>query len=249
MKMSTYLDGVVIVLYQPQDIVNVAGTIRVMSNFGLPALRLVEPAAFDPYRIEGIAHGTQRLVAATQRFPSLEEAVADCSFVVGTTSRSRTLTHRVMTPREAAPRLVSLAAKAEQRVAVLFGREQDGLPNSALKACHGLVRIPTHPDNPSLNLAQAALVLAYELWQAASGGESPAAEGEPANLARHDEREAMFAALGDLLTTLYPHTNERRLNAALARLRAMLMRAEPRSEETAALTNLIRHATRALRER
>lgn len=250
-----YLDSVVVVLYQPQDVVNVAAVIRVMSNFGLRQLRLVEPAAFDPYRIEGIAHHTEELVQATRRLPTLEEAVADCGLILGTTGRPRKAEHRVLTPRQAAPLLLETGALApERKVAVLFGREQDGLPNEALDMCHGVLTIPTHPYNRSLNLAQAALVVAYELWTAA-GVDTAAAEpaapllADAPDLAAGPEREAMFAALQELLTTLYPGTTEARLTASMSRLRTMLMRAAPRTEEAAALTNLCRHTVRALKSK
>lgn len=250
--MEMHLDPIQIVLYQPEDVVNVASIIRVMSNFGLPHLRLVEPAAFDPYRIEGIAHHTEKLVAATRHFGTLDEAVADCSLVFGTTGRPRRTQRPVLTPRAAAPVLLE-AARAGRRVAVLFGPEEDGLPNTALDRCHGIITIPTHPDNRSLNLAQAALVVAYELWMAASQGEADAAlTSKPLpvedwdDLADGDSREAMFAALEAMLRSLYPGTTEERLAGAMQRLRAMLMRAAPRQAEARAFTNLCRHAARAL---
>lgn len=251
--MEMHLDPIQIVLYQPEDVVNVASIIRVMSNFGLPHLRLVEPAAFDPYRIGGIAHHTEKLVAATQHFATLDEAVADCSLVFGTTGRPRRTQRHVLTPRTAAPLLLE-AARAGRRVAVLFGPEEDGLPNAALDRCHGIITIPTHPENRSLNLAQAALVVAYELWMAASqeGPDTaapaqalpPVAEWD--DLADGEAREAMFAALEAMLRSLYPDTSEARLTGAMARLRAMLMRAAPRQAEARAFTNLCRHAARVL---
>ncbi|MFZ5622728.1 MAG: RNA methyltransferase [Pseudomonadota bacterium] len=242
------IDSVAIVLYQPQDVVNVAAIIRVMSNFGLTQLRLVEPAAFDPYRIEGIAHHTRELIEATRRFASLEEALSDCGLVLGTTGRPRQGERLILTPRQAAP--YTLEAARHQRVAILFGPEQDGLPNEALDRCHGLITIPTHPRNPSLNLAQAALVIAYELWMSAAApreGAPPAPAPPPAALAGGSERESLFGALEQLLRSLYPATTPDRLEGAMARLRTLLMRAQPRREEAEALTNLLRHAARAAR--
>src|SRR5215207_6473840 len=100
---SNYLDNILVVLYQPQDVINVAGVIRVMSNYGMKRLRLVEPAAFDPYRIEGIAHHTGPLVTAVERFPDLSAALADCGFVLGSTARRRGIRRERLTPRAAAP--------------------------------------------------------------------------------------------------------------------------------------------------
>lgn len=245
--------NIAVILYQPQDVVNVAAIIRVMSNFGLHDLRLIEPAAFDPYRIEGIAHHTESIIQAVRRFDNLAEATADCAFIVGTTGRPRAANRQILSPRQAAPILREAGAlQPDRKAAVLFGREQDGLPNEALDLCHAVLTIPTSPENRSLNLAQAALVVAYELWMAGTEAAAPDAPATPTaapppDAATGPEREAMFAALEDLLRTLYPGTTETRLGGALSRLRTMLMRALPRTEEAAALTNLCRHAIRRLK--
>ncbi|BDG59328.1 RNA methyltransferase [Caldinitratiruptor microaerophilus] len=259
------MDNVVLVLFQPEDVVNVAGVVRAMSNFGLKDLRLVEPAAFDAYRVEGIAHHTGEIIERVRRYPSLEEAVADCSLVLGTTGRPRRVRRERLTPREAAPIVLrTAAAHPGAPVALLFGRERDGLPNSALDLCHAVVTIPTSPENHSLNLAQAVLVIAYELWLAAVGTDReqtgqgapemtfgartlPAALEEPGPLATGAAREAMFAALDDMLRALYPGTTESRLGAAVSRLRAIVLRAAPRADEARLLSHLFRHIARVAR--
>jgi TrmH family RNA methyltransferase len=171
------LDGIVVVLWQTQDYVNIAGTIRAMKNFGLTRLRLVAPAAWDPWRIEGIAHDTGEIVAATQIFETLQEALADCSFVTGMTARARRAKRAVARPRDLAPELLSLAAESvaggRGPIAILYGREDHGLNNEALDLCHRTAIIPTNPDHSSLNLAQAVMVMAYELWMAAEGETQP----------------------------------------------------------------------------
>jgi tRNA/rRNA methyltransferase len=247
--MKNRLDQVAFILYQPQDVVNVAGIIRVMSNFGLRDLRLVEPAAFDAFRILGIAHHTEAILQAARHYPTLDAAAADCTLLLGATGRPRAAERQILSPREAAPRLLQTATESDRKVAIVFGREQDGLPNEALDRCHGALTIPTAPENRSLNLAQAALVVAYELWMASQGTPSPDPALAPApDLAGGADREALFASVEDLLATLYPGGPRARLEAALSRLRTMLMRAAPRTEEAAALTNLLRHATRKLRD-
>lgn len=184
------MKGVVLVLFQPEDVVNVAGAVRAMSNFGLKDLRLVEPAAFDAYRVEGIAHHAGEIIERVRRYPTLEAAVADCSLVLGTTGRPRRVRRERLTPREAAPIVLRVAAAHPGApVAVLFGRERDGLPNSALDLCHAVVTIPTSPENHSLNLAQAVLVIAYELC-----GSPRAAEAKLlSHLFRHIARVARTA--------------------------------------------------------
>jgi tRNA/rRNA methyltransferase/tRNA (cytidine32/uridine32-2'-O)-methyltransferase len=166
------LDGIVVVLWQTQDYVNIAGTIRAMKNFGLARLRLVSPVVWDPWRIEGIAHDTKDIVERVEIFDTLDEAIADCAFVVGMTARSRRVKRAVARPRDLAPDLLSRAAEALDGtagpVAILFGREDKGLSNEALDRCHRTCIIPT-TNHASLNLAQAVLVMAYELWMVAVG--------------------------------------------------------------------------------
>jgi TrmH family RNA methyltransferase len=167
-------ERLVVVLWQTQDLVNIAGTVRAMKNFGLRRLRLVSPAEWDPWRIEGIAHDTGEIVAAAELFDDLETALADCSFAVAMTARGRRAKRSVARPREIAGELLSRAAEPDQGpVAILFGREDSGLPNHALDLCHRSVTIPTNPTHPSLNLAQAVLVVAYELWMVAEGRAQP----------------------------------------------------------------------------
>jgi TrmH family RNA methyltransferase len=234
------LDHIVFVLYQPQDVVNVGGTARALGNFGFRRLRLVEPAAFDAERIAGIAHQAGPIIAAIERYPDLPAALADCGIVAATTGRPRRFHHPRQTPRAAAPALLA-AARPDAPVAILFGREDNGLPTSALDDAHYLLTIPTAPDNHSLNLAQAALLIAYELRLATSHLAAPAPlpppSAEPPALGA--AREAMFAALETLLRTRGGVPGER-LAYDLALLRAMLLRALPRRDEAARLTHLFR---------
>jgi TrmH family RNA methyltransferase len=152
---------VVVVLHEPQDLVNIAHVVRAMKNFGLRDLRVVNPLEYDAYRIEGIAHHTQDVLARVARHERLEDALADCVHVVGFTSRERSAKRNLQRPRPAAAEIVAQAEAGV--VALLFGREDKGLPNDALDRCHRVVTIPTNPDYPSLNLAHAVVLMLYEL--------------------------------------------------------------------------------------
>lgn len=203
------LANVVVVLWETQDYVNIAGTIRAMKNFGLSRLRLVNPTDWDPWRVEGIAHDTGDLIAATRTFDTLDAALADCSYVVAMTARERRAKRAVGRPREVAHEildrivrqtghgvddargtegsgaegldreaaLIEGAATMEEvgagPVALLFGREDHGLSNHALDLAHRSVTIPTNPAHSSLNLAQAVLLMAYELWHSSHGRGQP----------------------------------------------------------------------------
>lgn len=159
------LDRVAVVLYEPQDDINIGNVIRASKNFGVTDIRLVRPAEGDVRRIAISAPKAGDLIESMQRFDSLEEALADRIWVVGTTARTRKGAWVVTEPRGAAVTLVERAG--ESGVAVLFGREDSGLPNSALDACHAVVNIPTRPDYSSLNLGQAVLLLLWEIFRVA----------------------------------------------------------------------------------
>jgi TrmH family RNA methyltransferase len=162
---ESLLDAVVLVLYEPQDHVNIAATIRAMKNMGVSRLRLVRPVAYDPYRLEGIAHGTNDLIERIERYESFDEAVADCVRIVGFTARRRAAKWRIIDAKAAAHELLEVAH--EGPVALMFGREDSGLPNDVLDRAHAAVTIPT-TDHSSMNLAQAALIGLYELHLAAA---------------------------------------------------------------------------------
>jgi len=161
----------ILVLVNPQDIVNIASSVRIAKNFGIQRMRLVDPEVFDPYRIEGIAHNTADLVARIEIFDSLEQAIQDCVFTAVLTARERAAKRRVLRPGDAAAALIE--ASAAGSVAIIAGREDSGLTNAELDLCHALVTISTDPSHRSLNLAQAVAIMAYETWNARGGEHLP----------------------------------------------------------------------------
>jgi TrmH family RNA methyltransferase len=160
-----------VVLHEPQELVNIAQVARAMKNFGLRDLVLVSPREYDAYRIEGIAHRSGDVLRRLRTVDALDEALADCVHVVGTTARGRTAKRNVQRPREAAQE--ALAREPDGPVALLFGREDVGLSNQALDRCHRVVTIPSEPAYPSLNLAHAVVVMLYELAVARGAGARP----------------------------------------------------------------------------
>ncbi|MGE0439479.1 MAG: RNA methyltransferase [Gemmatimonadales bacterium] len=157
----------IVVLVEPQDLVNIAAAVRIAKNFRVDHLRLVNPRVFDPYRIEGIAHNTGEVVAAIRMFDSLGAALADCVHTVAMTARERSAKRQLLRPRVAAE---DLTARSEDGpVAIVFGREDSGLTNDELDRCHSLSTIATNPDHRSLNLGQAVAIMAYECWNAREG--------------------------------------------------------------------------------
>jgi len=193
--------SVVIVLDQPQDLVNIAHVVRGMKNFGFKDLRLVQPREYDAYRVEGIAHQTADVLARVRTFASLGEAIADCVHVVGLSARGRTAKRTLQRPRESATEITALAE--DGAVALLFGREDKGLSNEALDRCHRVVTIPSEASYPSLNLGHAAIIMLYEL--ALAGGaetrpfKEPRRSSEPAAA---EELERLFADIERALATI-----------------------------------------------
>jgi TrmH family RNA methyltransferase len=129
---------IVVVLHEPQDLVNIAHVVRAMKNFGLRDLRLVAPREYDAFRVEGIAHQTRDVLARVRVVDTLGAALADCVHVVGFTARGRTAKRNLQRPREAAAEALPLAA--EGPVALLFGREDKGLDNEPSTGATGWSR-------------------------------------------------------------------------------------------------------------
>jgi TrmH family RNA methyltransferase len=156
------LRHVVVVLHEPQDPVNIGAVVRAMKNMGLGRLRLVNPGDFDPYRIHGVAHTGMDVIESAEICDRLADAVADARLVLGTTARERRARRNYRRPRDAAAEILAAASEGGE-VAVVFGREDCGLTNDDLDRCDRVIVIPTHPDHPSLNLAQAVMIVEYEL--------------------------------------------------------------------------------------
>ena len=154
------LDNVRVVLYEPQNYINIGAAIRAMKNMGVSQLRLVRGVDFDPWRVEGIAHGTMDLIERIERYDDFDAAVADCVTIAAFTARRRAAKWRIIEPRAAARELLDRAADGP--VAVVFGREDNGLPNEIVDRAQIVVTIPT-TAHASLNLAQALLIALYEL--------------------------------------------------------------------------------------
>lgn len=182
----------VLVLIAIQDLVNLASCIRVAKNFGITEIRLVNPeCSLDPYRLEGVAHHAADVIAAMQVFDSLDEALADLTYVQALTGRERSAKRRTLRPRPAAAEL--LEERGRGRVGILAGREDHGLQNEELDRCDVLVTISANPVYTSLNLAQATGIYCYETWLARGGDEitfKPPRRAAAA--APHTELEALF---------------------------------------------------------
>jgi TrmH family RNA methyltransferase len=166
------LDRIRVVLIRPRNAGNVGATARAMKNMGLRRLVLVAPRGDDGARAREMAVHAEDVLRDASRVGTLKEAVADCGLVVGTTSRQTARSEGECGPRAAAAMIVTAAAVND--VAVVFGPENHGMSGGELALCHLVLSIPASEAYASLNLAQAVLVVAYEIFLAV-GSHAPRA--------------------------------------------------------------------------
>jgi tRNA (cytidine32/uridine32-2'-O)-methyltransferase len=177
---------------------NIGSAARAMKTMGLESLYLVAPERFPAPEATALAAGADDVLQNAVVVPDVSTAIADCGLVVGTTSRSRHLSWRIVEPREAA--LEIAAASQSSQVAILFGTERTGLHNDDLQLCHTLLTIPTGAAYTSLNLAMAVQVVAYEVCLALRDrGSAVTRGGGPVSLASAGEMEKFYGHLEQVL--------------------------------------------------
>lgn len=184
------------VLVRPENGGNVGAAARALKNMGSAALWLVDPHPYDAEEARRLAHGATDILDAARTVATLADAVGDCRWVIGATRRGGRRRAATLTPRALAH---AARANSDRRpLALVLGPEADGLSMTDLALCHDVVRIPADQGQPSLNLAQAVLVLAYELFVAELEGAS-AAPPAPRPEAAARELEPMYAHLETML--------------------------------------------------
>jgi tRNA/rRNA methyltransferase len=187
--------GPIVVLVEPQLGENIGAAARAMANFGLSQLRLVKPRQGWPNdKARMMATGADRVLDGARLYANLAEAIADCSFVVATTARAHDQAKPVMGPAEAVSHLAPWIAGGEN-VAILFGRERNGLENDEVALADVILTLPVNPAFASLNLAQAVVIVAYEWFKLASGGTLPFAMPQKSAAAGKQQLLAFFEAV------------------------------------------------------
>jgi len=187
--------GPVIVLVGPQMGENIGAAARAMANFGLSRLRLVVPVQGWPNdKAQMMAAGADHVLAGVQVYASAAEAVADCNYVLATTARSHDQAKPVVGP-DAAARLIGPHVAGGETVAILFGRERNGLENHEVALADAIVTLPVNPAFASLNLAQAVVIVAYEWFKLARHGELPFAAPAKSPPAPKQQLQAFFDLL------------------------------------------------------
>lgn len=229
----------VFVLVEPQMGENIGATARAMLNFGISGLRIVNPRDGWPNERAGaMASGASMVIDQAQVFETTGEALGDCSFVLATTARPREALLPVLTPEEAGPALKARIDRGE-KCAVMFGGERAGLANDDVMRADAILSIPVNPAFASLNLAQAALVIAYE-WALADGREAPSSELDHLAPAPRADFERFFAHLVEELdNALYFFPEEKRANME-RNLKALFLRARMTESEVRAMRGVIK---------
>ena len=185
----------VIVLVEPQLGENIGAAARAMANFGLSRLRIVNPRQGWPNdKARMMATGGGRLLDGAELYDTLEGAIADCNFVLAATARAHDQAKPVIGAAEAAAEMAPRIAAGE-RIAVLFGRERNGLENDEVALADRILTLPVNPGFASLNLAQAIVIVAYEWFKLQSGAALPFAMPERSAPAPKQQLLAFFASL------------------------------------------------------
>ncbi|MDX1515674.1 MAG: RNA methyltransferase [Woeseiaceae bacterium] len=213
---------------------NIGAAARAMKNMGLDELVLVGPRYFPHDEATARASGADDLLARARVVNALPDAIADCSYVVGASARSRAIAWPCLDARDAAQRIVERGGQGS--VAVVFGPEKSGLSNAELDLCDTLLTIPANPAFSSLNLAMAVQVVCYEI-RAATSSRQPEYEAE-APPATHEQLEHFYARLEALLTDtgFLDPDNPRHL---MRRLRRLFVRAQPDQNEINILQGIL----------
>ncbi|GAB2605953.1 tRNA (cytosine(32)/uridine(32)-2'-O)-methyltransferase TrmJ [Nitrincola alkalisediminis] len=240
-EIAQMLDQIRIILVNTTHPGNIGAVARAMKNMGLADLCLVAPKRFPDPEADARASGATDILAAATLVDTLEDAIADCHLVVGTSARGRHIPWPIMNPRELAGVVGKVAP--DTRVAIVFGREDRGLTNEELHRCHHHVQIPTNPDFSSLNVAAAVQVIAYELRMLQESLDEPSAPKWGTQwdieLAQAKELELLFEHLEKTLVEIefLDPENPRQL---MTRMRRLFLRAVPDKVEVNVLRGILR---------
>ena len=243
-------DCPVVILARPQMAENIGATARAMMNCGLHDLRIVNPRDGWPNPVAlPMAAGGKSIIETAQVFDTLADAAHDISFMAAATARQRDMPIRASEPRAIGDELVQKAKKG--RVALLFGPEASGLDNNEVVLADVAVSAPLNPDYPSLNLAQAVLLLAWE-WRVAaladldSDSKSDNSDDDAASI---KERDYFFQRLEATLDDSGFFSSAEMAPAVKRNIRALINRAAPSRQEISTLHGIIQALTSQRRDR
>jgi tRNA/rRNA methyltransferase len=229
----------IVVLVEPQLGENIGAAARAMANFGLSRLRLVKPLQGWPNeKARVMAAGADRVLDAAVLYDSLADAIGDCSFVLAATARNHDQAKPVIGAHAAAAEMAPRVASGEA-VAIVFGRERNGLENHEVALADRIVTLPVNPAFASLNLAQAVVIVGYEWFSQAGGGALPFAMPEKSPPAAKQQLAAFFADLEHELEKVEFFRPEEKRGTMSVNLRNIFQRMAPSQQDVRTLHGVI----------
>jgi tRNA/rRNA methyltransferase len=233
MTTKAQLANITIVLNKPRYPENIGAAARAACNMGIDRLVVVDPENYDLQRVLTLAtHAASDVVKQISRYDHLQTALEPFNYVVGTTARLGGERQTVTSPFQMAQQLIPLSEK--NQVALLFGPEDRGLTNEEIRLCHLLVNIPTAQFS-SLNLAQAVMVLCYELYKAVLPEPKPF---QPRLASRH-ELDGMYKQVKDILVRI-DYIQPENPNYWMNKLRHFFTRMQLRAVEISIIRGICR---------
>ena len=214
---------------------NIGAVARAMKNMCLSQLYLVKPRSFPSEEAIARSSGAVDILEEATVTQTLEEAVADCQLVIGTSARERAADWPVYSPRECGRLMVDASQKGN--VALVMGRESSGLTNEELDLCQYLVHIPSNPEYNSLNVAMAVQVLAYEILVASQQEQSLATDQDIPPLSSR-QMQNFFEHLEQTLLDI-EFLDERQSDKLMRRLKRFFFRAQPDEDEMNILRGIL----------
>jgi tRNA/rRNA methyltransferase len=221
----------IIVLVEPQLGENIGAAARGMANFGLSRLRLVKPLQGWPNeKARVMAAGADRILGGAALHDTLNDAIADCSFVLATTARNHDQAKQVVSAEAAASEMAPRVAAGEN-VAIIFGRERIGLENHEVALADRIVTLPVNPAFASLNLAQAVVIVAYEWFKRATGAQLPFSMPDKSPPAPKQQLDAFFSDLERELELVEFFRPEEKRGTMSVNLRNIFQRMGPTQQD------------------
>ena len=236
-----------VVLVNPSHPGNIGAVARAMKNMGLRHLVLVDPRKFPDPEAEWRAASALDIIQSARVVPSLDEAIGESQFVVGTSARERRIPWPVQDARLTAGRIVERSTN--EKVSILFGREDSGLNNEELRRCNLHCHIPTHPDYESLNLSMAVQIVCYEIRMAELEGTLPPEEDSHWEnpFATSQDMEYFYEHLEETLVEL-EFLNPSAPRQLMTRLRRLYSRVRLDDMEVQILRGILKETRRVIRE-
>jgi tRNA/rRNA methyltransferase len=231
--------GPAVILVEPQLGENIGAAARVMANFGLSRLRLVNPRQSWPNaKANMMAAGADRVLDNAVLYDTVEAAIADCTFVLATTARAHDQAKPVISPAQAAQDMAPRVAAGES-VAVLFGRERNGLENEEVALADRIITFPVNPAFASLNLAQSVAIVSYEWFKFATQSALPFSMPDKSRPAPKQQLLAFFAGIERELEKVEFFRPAEKRETMVINLRNIFSRMNPTQQDIQTLHGVI----------